>query len=233
MKLLVTVLAAAGLAAAHMRIIDPVPISSPENPNSDWTNIDYNINNPIGSMSQVPCKGAVAKFWDSKAGTPVRAYKQGKKYKMVMQNGGADHAGGSCQISLSYDRGATFRVIKSIIGGCAKVGASYEFRIPADAPTGKAVFSWSWNNRIGNREFYQDCAAVTIKKNTAAMNPPKVAFSARPNIFVANIPGSGWCVDEGYDVVYPNPGPDVQSTSDRPRKPRQCSGRRSAKVFEA
>lgn len=83
---------AASLATAHIRIVDPVAISAPENPNSDWTNIDYNINNPIGSMDQVPCKGAIAKFWNSKPGTSVRTYTQGRKYQMVMQNGGADHA---------------------------------------------------------------------------------------------------------------------------------------------
>lgn len=29
------------------------------------------------------------------------------------------------------------------------------FTIPKAAPSGEAVFSWTWFNRLGNREMYQ------------------------------------------------------------------------------
>lgn len=131
------------------------------------------------------------------------------------------HRGGSCQISLSYNIGRTFTVISSIIGSCAKVGASYAFTVPADAPAGRAVFSWSWNNRLGNREFYQDCSAVDILSGGDGV-PVVMPFSQRPGMFVGNLPGSGWCVAEGVDVVYSSPGPDVVYLTDRPGRAYLC-----------
>ncbi|CAO3564650.1 unnamed protein product [Mortierella alpina] len=35
--------------------------------------------------------------------------------------------------------------------------------IPAGAPSGKATFQWIWNNAIGNREMYSNCADIIIK----------------------------------------------------------------------
>jgi hypothetical protein len=218
--------ALAGLVSGHIHIIDPAPIRSKENPYSGNA-IDYDINNPLTSMSMIPCKGALS-YFNSPQGTPVKTYARGRTYQMVMGTG-ADHSGGSCQISLSYDQGSSFTVIKSIIGGCAAQNGVWSFTIPSDAPTGKAVFSWSWINRVGNREFYQNCAAVTISasiKNRADEEAPEQreaapSFSSRPKIFVANV-GNGWCVREGIDVVYPDPGPDVQNTSTNPGPPHQC-----------
>ncbi|KAH9893850.1 endoglucanase [Xylariomycetidae sp. FL2044] len=219
---------AASSALGHIHILDPVPIRAKENPYSGSV-IDYDINNPLSSLSQIPCKGAL-QYLDAEAGTPVATYARGGTYQMVMGTG-ATHDGGSCQISLSYDKGATFTVIKSIIGGCAAENGVWDFTVPADAPTGKAVFSWSWINRIGNREFYQDCSAVTItsaKKREAEAETTEadadaaaVSFYDRPQIFIAHV-GNGWCVSEGYDAFYPAPGPDVENTSTNPGAPYQC-----------
>ena len=67
---------------------------------------------------------------------------------------GAPHGGGSCQFSLSYDNGATFNVIHSIEGGCPldAVMNKYTVPIPDNAPAAdRALFAWTWFNRIGNR----------------------------------------------------------------------------------
>jgi len=39
-------------------------------------------------------------------------------------------------------------------------------------------------------------------------------FDQRLSMFVGNLPGSGWCVVEGVDVVYPLPCPDVVYLTD-------------------
>ena len=66
--------------------------------------------------------------------------------------GTAIHGGGSCQLSMSYDEGKTWNVIQSIIGGCLIDGLTEEVVIPADAPSGDALFAWGWFNLVGNRE---------------------------------------------------------------------------------
>ena len=57
-------------------------------------------------------------------------------------DGQANHNGGSCQASLSYDSGSTWTVIKSWVGGCPILGQNYQFTIPASAPGGRAIFAW-------------------------------------------------------------------------------------------
>jgi hypothetical protein len=64
--------------------------------------------------------------------------------------GSATHGGGSCQFSLSYDGGNTWAVIHSIIGGCP-LNSAYTFSVPSGVPSGNALFSWSWFNKVGNR----------------------------------------------------------------------------------
>lgn len=63
--------------------------------------------------------------------------------------GGATHGGGSCQLSLSFDGGNEFKVIKSIIGGCPET-KKYSFTIPSELEKslkGKrttGLFAWTW-----------------------------------------------------------------------------------------
>jgi hypothetical protein len=61
-------------------------------------------------------------------------------------DGSATHNGGSCQISLSFDGGSSWQVIKSFIGGCVRPdpGADQEFSftIPKGTPSGDALFAW-------------------------------------------------------------------------------------------
>jgi hypothetical protein len=51
--------------------------------------------------------------------------------------------------------GKTWNVIFSYIGGCMAEDLTNSFVIPKAAPSGEAVFSWTWFNRLGNREMYQ------------------------------------------------------------------------------
>ncbi|KAL1964506.1 hypothetical protein VTN77DRAFT_6932 [Rasamsonia byssochlamydoides] len=135
--------------------------------------------------------------------------------------GSATHGGGSCQLSLSYDNGATFHVIQSMEGGCP-LTTTYNFTVPRDAANGHALFAWTWFNLIGNREMYMNCADVVISggSGTAA------SFAAKyPEIFVANV-GNGCSTVEDRQTVFANPGKQVVYgqgvTSSTPPFP-QCS----------
>lgn len=139
----------------------------------------------------------------------------------------ANHGGGSCQISLSTDGTKTFTVLQSIIGNCPTTGTSnLDFRIPADAPAGDHVLAWTWHNQIGNREMYMNCAAVTLTAAGGGSVGVKkmarsAAYASRPGIFIANVgaAGGGCKTEEMFDVVYPEPGPDVVNDSSKPKAP--------------
>lgn len=85
----------------------------------------------------------------------------GEEYELLL-DGTATHRGGPCQLSLSYDDGVTFRVIKSIEGRCT-LTQRYNFRIPAAAAgADAALLSWTWFKREGNREMSQNCIPIRI-----------------------------------------------------------------------
>lgn len=211
---LAALLGASG-SLAHMTMSDPAPLRSKDNPNAGQ-DVDYEQKNPISS-DEFPCKNTL-KLIGTDAGASVADYKAGESYSATIE-GSADHEGGSCQFSLSYDKGETWKVIQSIIGDCpVSGGASFDFTIPADAPdSDEAVFSWSWINKVGNREFYQNCAVVSISGGSGEGNSTgggktrrkeSVAFDDLPDMFVANIVDD-CTVEEGTDVLYPDPGPQV------------------------
>lgn len=197
----------ANAALAHMQMSDPPPLRSPDNPNAG-SDVNFELKSPI-QAAQFPC-GNSLDLLGTEQGAPVAEYQAGQSYQATIE-GGAAHEGGSCQFSLSYDEGATFQVIQSIVGDCpVSGGSSFDFTIPADAPSSDAaVFSWSWINKIGNREFYQNCAVVSISGGSDnARRQNSVAFKDRPEMFVANIV-DGCSTAEGTDVLFPDPGPDV------------------------
>ncbi|KAM7221109.1 hypothetical protein V8F06_003494 [Rhypophila decipiens] len=140
--------------------------------------------------------------------------------------GSAVHGGGSCQISITYDTNPTknskWKVIHSIEGGCPvkntpgnigddatmPVPFDFSFPIPDDIPTGNGTLAWTWMNRIGNREFYMNCAPITLTGNGGE----KSNFEALPDMFVANI-GNDCTTQEKVDYKYPNPGKSVDNFS--------------------
>lgn len=120
-----------------------------------------------------------------------------------MELGGITHRGGSCQISLSYDNGETFRVIQSMMGGCP-LPLNYEFQIPSFAPSGEALFGFTWFNYEGAREMYMNCAQIEITGGPDDSSE----FDALPEIFKANIANDCDTV-EYEEVVFPEPGENV------------------------
>ncbi|KAL2827572.1 hypothetical protein BDW59DRAFT_179086 [Aspergillus cavernicola] len=194
----------------HIQMSDPYPIRSPLNQQATGEK-DYSYTNPLStSGSDYPCKGYANDPFNS-----VATYSQGSEYDLRLE-GSATHGGGSCQISLSYDDGESFQVIHSILGGCP-IDKSYQFTVPADAPSGEALLAWSWFNKIGNREMYMNCAQVTIggsarQEGFTTMSRAN-AFSELPPIFIANVNGPGQCTTvEGEEVNFPLPGPSVQGS---------------------
>lgn len=196
--------------AAHIQMSDPLPIRSPLNTNSSIK--DYSYTSPLSATgSDYPCKGYARDPFDS-----VAEYTAGQEYAITLA-GTATHGGGSCQVSLSYDMGETFRVIHSILGHCPEP-LHYSFRIPEDAPYGPALLVWTWFNKIGNREMYMNCAQVTIQSpktdvGTLQGETQQASWLERPPIFLANINGEGQCVTiEGEEVSFPMPGDSVEGT---------------------
>lgn len=221
---LAVLLAGSQLASAHMEITWPPVYRSKHNPKTPSGKVDYDMVAPLDpSGSNYPCKGYHTDSEVVKESTATFA--PGGEYNFTVA-GGATHGGGSCQVSLSYDGGATFKVVQSIIGGCPESAGSYPFKIPADAPEGDAIWAWTWNNKIGNRELYMNCATVTIggggaKRDVEARQ--STSFASRPDVFVANV-GNGCSVPEGVDVEYPNPGPDVINNGGALGAPVGCAG---------
>ncbi|KAK8171085.1 hypothetical protein BKA80DRAFT_195548, partial [Phyllosticta citrichinensis] len=203
-SLLLTTLCSSALlptVRAHVQMTNPLPWDSPKAANAGLR--DYDITSPLESSgSNFPCQGMTSKLSGL---TATAKYQAGQNYTVSLA-GSAVHNGGSCQLSLSYDSGKTWKVIKSIIGGCPTMGtATYDFQMPEAAPAGKAIFAWTWINHTGNREFYMNCAVVNIQ-NSGSGN-----LCSLPNLFVANLDSINSCVvPEGTDAVYPNPGPDVE-----------------------
>ncbi|CAB4414146.1 unnamed protein product [Rhizophagus irregularis] len=97
----------------------------------------------------------------------------------------ARHNGGLCEFSLSYDGGKTYTVIASYKKTCPDIFfEGWKVKIPENAPScdspGNCIFSWSWINAVGNREFYQNCADVKIEGN--ATEPLPIIDITRANL---------------------------------------------------
>lgn len=204
-------------ASAHMEMINPAPWYSKANPNTPFEKIEYSYTSPLdASGANFPCKGFNEAF-GTPAGASVATWAPGSKQSFTL-SGTATHGGGSCQASLSYDGGNTFKVIRSIEGECP-LKDTWDFTVPDDAPAGEAVFAWTWFNRVGNREMYMNCATVTIGSNgTGRRRRAATPFDSLPNIFEANI-GNGCSTTENGDVIFPDPGPDVLKQSSNPLPP--------------
>jgi hypothetical protein len=168
--------------------------------------------------SQYPCKGYIAAASDPLM-APVKTVAAGSSVAYTV-GGTATHGGGSCQMSMSYDHGASWNVIHSTIGGCMVEGQSLDVTIPTEAPSGDALFAWSWFNQLGNREMYENCAVITVTNGGSGLTGPAP--------FVANVGVNDCHTIEGIDVVFPNPGPNVKYggkyASSKPTAPAGFTG---------
>ncbi|KAJ2082032.1 hypothetical protein H4R24_001891 [Coemansia sp. RSA 988] len=153
--------------------------SCPELPSGQ--SLDQNINAPIGthdSISQPLCK------YTTPYSRPAVEWTAGTTVDVEFRDHAAVHGGGHCQFALSYDGGKTFVVIHDELKYCFVGGPSssntatqlsYSIPLPADLPSGdKVVFAWAWNNAIGNREFYMNCADVAIKGSGSSFSGPEM-----------------------------------------------------------
>ncbi|ORX91149.1 hypothetical protein K493DRAFT_143849, partial [Basidiobolus meristosporus CBS 931.73] len=140
---------------AHMEMINPAPRRSKLSTAYKGDEIDYDMTSPLSAKLPYPCRGYGP-------GPSTATYQAGGTISVDL-DGGADHNGGHCQFSLSVDGGKTFVVMKTVMGNCMSSSRHYEVPIPKNAPNGKAVFAWSWINKTGNREYYMNCADITIQ----------------------------------------------------------------------
>jgi hypothetical protein len=214
-------------ASAHMQVIDPPVFRGKTNPLAG-SNVDFNMVAPLDENGDnFPCKGYLSDL-GTPAGGSSKTYTAGQQASFQTEGLAAAHNGGSCQVSLSFDQGKTWKVIKSFIGNCVRSAGGnvfdknqvYSFTIPKEAKSGDALWAWSWFNQTGNREMYMNCAHITIKGSGTS------TLKDHPDMFVANV-GKGCTTVAGKDVEFPNPGKDVER---KPAKngagtaPPVCSG---------
>ncbi|KAF8978301.1 hypothetical protein BGZ46_006621 [Entomortierella lignicola] len=162
---LISLAALATVSQAHVGLLRPCARGSPNSgcpAPSNGQHIDYDLNSPVGTHDTISaplCKQTAASTIRTKvtAGSQIR----------TEYNVGAPHGGGHCQWAISYDKGKKWVVVKTLLRDCLKNvsgGQAYSVSvpIPKNAPAGKATFMWLWNNAIGNRELYSNCADIEI-----------------------------------------------------------------------
>lgn len=155
--------------------------------------VNYNLRSPLNAPPDYftfPCKGfpvgpSTYTFYDNQISLSLE--------------GTATHGGGHCQFGVSYDN-QNFVVLKTVLDTCLLDSMSYTFDLPNTAPDGKLIVFWSWINRIGNREYYMECADV----NVIANNISQGQLSGK-DLFIANLPGYRF-IDEWSE----NDTPDVR-----------------------
>lgn len=86
--------------------------------------------------SNFPCKGY---HKDAQGTQPIDTWAAGSTQTMTF-DGSATHGGGSCQASFSEDGGASFKVVKSFVGGCPL--APEPFVVPKETKSGPVIFAW-------------------------------------------------------------------------------------------
>ncbi|RPA97996.1 hypothetical protein L873DRAFT_1844417 [Choiromyces venosus 120613-1] len=204
---------------AHMALRDPPPFNHPLNPNRNpATPNDTTAEFPLKDKSFFPCRKYL-NLLDKPEGKPVTKWTAGTTQKFALE-GTSTHWGGSCQASISYDRGTKFLVLHSYPGTCPRRLVSdsqeFNFKLPAELPAGDAIFAWTWFNR--EREMYMSCSPITIQPGSS---PGKKEFlDTLPEILVADI-GNGCSTPAGHsaEVLFPNPGTAVESITTRKEYP--------------
>ncbi|KAJ2804200.1 hypothetical protein H4R20_002600 [Coemansia guatemalensis] len=185
-----SIAALVGSVAAHMATIEPCPRFNPNCAPAPALpadcSYDYNyIKSPIAPDSDVLCKSNTP--WPQ----PVAQWTAGQTVTVKFQPDGAAHGGGHCQFSLSYDGGKTFVVVHEELQYCffgqpsssnTPAILEYNFQLPADVPSSdNVIFAWTWVNAVGNREFYMNCADITVSGGTSTTFTGKQMLIANHN----------------------------------------------------
>jgi hypothetical protein len=122
---------------AHVRLFSPVPYRNSTQAPQSAGEQDFDMTAPLmPSGANFPCK---LYHKDSKGTQPLVDWPAGSTQTMTFQ-GSATHGGGSCQASISEDGGASFKVVKSFVGGCPLKAAS--FVVPKETKSGPVIFAW-------------------------------------------------------------------------------------------
>ncbi|KAJ1676943.1 hypothetical protein EV182_007197, partial [Spiromyces aspiralis] len=150
--------------------------------------------------------------------SPIVEVKAGEPLKVKFLQNNAAHSGGHCEFSLSYDNGKEFVVIHQVLKTCFKktvppVGdgnlmevSEYDIPFPADLPSGEAIFSWTWVNASGNREFYMNCIDVKITgKEGGSYKGKKMLIVNHPSLGTNVIPEFGGNYETGLDLYKAQP----------------------------
>lgn len=203
-------------ASAHMVLNSPVPFA--------WES-EATKQAPL-APSDFPCKQPAGTY----AVTSMNTVAAGGSLDVQLK-GGATHGGGSCQFSITTDTKPTkdsqWKVLHSQIHGCQggpeddnmsndandTRNPIIPVKIPEGLPAGQYTFAWSWLNKLGNREFYMNCAPLEVtsgsSKRDQASSSVESILGQLPDMFVANLPETECQVASGQDFVYPNPGDSV------------------------
>jgi hypothetical protein len=206
-------LALAASVSGHITMGSPKPF--------DWED-SATSQSPL-VPAQFPCKQPSGKY----AYTTMNKYKAGENMAVTLI-GGATHGGGSCQFSITTDKKPTkdsqWKVLFSQIGGCPfgpsevnksdnknDVNPDFNVPIPKDLPSGQYTMAWTWNNKLGNREFYMNCAPIEITGGGSG-DVSKVLGSL-PDMFTINLPETQCELASGQDALYPNPGKAVATAA--------------------
>lgn len=209
---LFAMLGLSSMATAHIKMSSPVPF-----------NVDSLDNSPLDpSGNNYPCKVP--------SGGPYKVSSMNvipvNKPVLLSFDGSAIHGTGTCQLAISLDpepnANSVFKVIQVFQGGCpTQTGGGLTWNIPEEFPSAeRATFAFFWNNRIGNREAYMNCAPIQI---TGGLDNSSTGyFDSLPDLFKANIPPTDCTTTEGTDPVVPNPGQFVLDAPDT--KPGKFTG---------
>lgn len=208
-----------GSSSGHMIMANPPPFG-----------LGASLTNSPLSGSNFPCQvsgDAKTFFTRSKVTTMAVGATQSLSF-----TGSAVHGGGSCQLAVTSDLVPTatsvWQVILSIEGGCpSKDGTSpstYDFAIPDSITPGDYTFAWTWISKLaGQGEYYMNCAPITVtggkskRSDDDAEVPGLSARDTLPDLFKANLGDLVDChTQSSFDIVYPNPGPNLQKFAAKP-----------------
>jgi len=212
MKFAATLLVLVSLVAsttAHMALLYPVPrggYGTPQYNGRVHTFIGYKDKT---WTQKFPCGGYKPgpHVTDMKAGEIINVRflassmkadqikNQPKPVSESRQFSQARHGGGTCEFSLSYDGGNTFRRIGLYTKTCPDAYYRWPVKIPKNVPScinkkgeHKCLFVWSWTANI-LPQYYQNCADIRLTGERGGTLPPKT--NAMHVKKVKTMPGDG------------------------------------------